>query len=152
MHDAALNDARHDGPDERDGEGVVDVELERCRGIVVPMVRQDVEERADQVEILPCDVRDLEDGADALRDELSGCIDAALAVGDEDRDLACAGRLEDPRYLRDSLLEDVRWADVDLSDDDHHGNVERERDTEMLFAHADEPVVRGDHQQAVVRA
>ncbi|KFY19021.1 hypothetical protein V491_04625 [Pseudogymnoascus sp. VKM F-3775] len=116
------------------------------------MVRQDVEERADQVEVLASDIRDLEDGANAPRYELGGSVDAAFAVGDEDGDLVRTGRLENPPQLRDCLLEDVRWAYVDLGDDDHHWHVEREGDTEVLFAHANEPVVRSDHQQAVVRA
>lgn len=44
-----FHDSRHDGADEGDGEGVVDVEFEGRFGIVVAVMRQDVEEGPDQV-------------------------------------------------------------------------------------------------------
>ena len=70
MDDAAFHDARDDGADEGDGEGVVDVEFEGSAGVVVAVVREDVEEVADEVEVFAGYVGDLEDGADAAGDEL----------------------------------------------------------------------------------
>lgn len=150
VDDAGFDDAGDDGADVGDGEGVVDVELERGVGVVVAVVRQDVEELADEVETLARDVGHLEDGADALADELGGRVDAVFAALDEDGDFAGAGGLEDLLQLGEGLLEDVGRADVDFGDDDHDGHVEREGDAEVFFGHADEAVVGRDHEQAVV--
>lgn len=82
VDEAGFDDAGDDGADEGDGEGVVDVEFEgrRGRGVVVAVVREDVEEFADEGEVVACYVGDGEDGADAGGDELglqggevSGC-------------------------------------------------------------------------------
>ena len=67
------------------------MELEGSVGIVVAVVGKDVEEGSDEVEGFACDVGDLEDGTDALRDELCGGLDGICAVLDEDRDFACTG-------------------------------------------------------------
>lgn len=70
----AFHDARDDGADKGDGEGVVDVEFEGCLGVVVAVMRQDVEEGPHQVEAFAGDVGYLEDGAYSLADELGlGC-------------------------------------------------------------------------------
>ena len=50
MDDAAFDDATNDRPDEGDGECVIDVEFEGCIGIVVPVVRKDVEKSTNEVE------------------------------------------------------------------------------------------------------
>lgn len=50
VDDSAFDDSRHDGPDERDGEGVVDMELERGFCIIVSVMREDVQERTDEIE------------------------------------------------------------------------------------------------------
>ena len=100
------------------------MKLERRVRVVVSVVRQDVQEGAHQVEALARDVGHLEDGADALGDELRGRVDRVLAVLDEDGDLARAGGLEDAGELGDGLLEDLRGEDVDFGDDDHDGDVE----------------------------
>jgi len=88
VDDAALDDARHDCPHERHRESVIDMELERGVGIVMAMVRKDIEERPHEIQVLAGDVGDLEDGADSLADELSRGVDALLSVLDEDGDLA----------------------------------------------------------------
>ena len=117
---------------------------------VVAVVGENVEEGADEVEVVAGDVRDLEDGADAPRDELRCCIDALLAVGDEDGDFPRAGGFEDFGELGDGLLEDLGRTDVDFGDDDHDGDVEREGDTQMFFGHADQPIIGSYHQQAII--
>lgn len=82
----ALYNAGDDGPDERHGEGVIDVEFEGGFVVVVAVVRQDVEEGSDEVEAFAGDVGDLEDGAYALAHELGGGLDCLVAVFDEDWD------------------------------------------------------------------
>ena len=91
VDDAAFHDARDDGPDEGDGKGVVYVEFEGCVGVVISVVRQYVEERPDQVEGFARHVRDLEDGADALADELGGRFDGVFSGLDENGYLARTG-------------------------------------------------------------
>ena len=56
VDDAALHDAGDNGANEGHGEGVIDVELEGGVGVVVAVVRKDVEEFADEVEGLAGDV------------------------------------------------------------------------------------------------
>lgn len=110
------------------------------------MVRQDVEERAHQVEVLTSYIRDLEDGADALADELACRVDALLVVGNVGWQLARAGAAHDLVDLGDGLLQDVGWADIDLRDDDHDWHVEGEGDAEMLLTHTHKAVVGCDHK------
>jgi len=82
----ALYDARDDGPDERYGEGVVDVEFKGGFVVVVAVMGQDVEEGSDEVEAFAGDVGDLEYGAYPLAHELGGSLDGFVAVLDEDGD------------------------------------------------------------------
>ena len=49
MRLTALNDTRDYGADERNGEGVVDVELKRSLSVVVAVMRQDVEKCPHQI-------------------------------------------------------------------------------------------------------
>jgi hypothetical protein len=146
MYDARLHYARDDGSDKRYGEGVVDMELERCRAVVVAVVGQNVEEGAHKVEIVSSDIGDLEDGAYSPRHKLGGCVDALLLVLDEDWYLASAGGLQDFGELRDGLLQNLRRANVDFSDADHDRDIERKSNSKVLFAHADQSVVRGHHE------
>ena len=96
MNDAGFDDAGDDCTDEGDGEGVVNVIFEGGVGVVVAVVGEDVEERADEVEGFAGDVGDLEDGANTLGDKLRGGLDGVSAVFDEDRDFARARGFEDP--------------------------------------------------------
>lgn len=61
-----------------------------------------------------------------------GCVDAFLTVLDEYRNLARSWRLEDLGELSDSLLQNLRWANVDFSDYDHDWDVQSQSNTEML--------------------
>ena len=97
-------------------------------------------------------------------------IDALFAVLDEDRNLPGPRALEDSNQLLDGLLEDMRWADVDLGDDNHDRDIKRQGNPKVLSetsisgrdhvaghglslpAHAYQAVVRRDHQQTVVWA
>lgn len=132
VDDTGLDHARHDRAYERNRKGIVDVELERCRTIVVAMVREDVEEHADQIKVVSCNVGDLEDGADPARYKLSSSIYALLSVLDEDGDFSRAWRLEDFSQLSDGLLENLRWTNVDFGNDHHNGDVECESDAKMF--------------------
>ncbi len=152
MDHTGSDDARYDGADEGNAEGVIDMELKWGLGVVMAVVRQDVQEGSDMVESFACDVADLEDGADTLTDELRGCRDGLLVRGDEDGDFAGARGFEDAGKLGDRLLEDLRWANVDFSDDYHHRDIEGEGDAQMFFGHTDETIVGCDHEQAVVGA
>lgn len=100
---------------------------------------------------MSCDVGDLEDGTYAPRDELRGSVDALLPILDEDGDFVCARRFQNFSHLSDGLLKNIWRADIDFGDDDHYGHIKRQGNSQMFFAHADEAVVGGDHQQAVVR-
>ena len=108
------------------------MEFEGGVGIVVAMVGEDVEEGSDEVEGFACDVGDLKDGADSLGDELCRSLDGVGAVFDKNGDFAGAGGFENAGQLGDGLLQDVRWANVDFGDDDHHWHVKCERDAEVL--------------------
>ena len=55
---------------------------------------------------------------------------------DDEGPLAHAGALQDRRQLLQALPQDMVRADVDLGDDEEDGDLERERDAEVLFAHA----------------
>lgn len=74
----------------------------------------------------------MEDGADALADELSGGFDGVFSVLDEDRNFAGAGRFENAGKLSDGLLEDLGWANVDFGDYYHYWNVQGEGNTQMF--------------------
>jgi len=80
------------------------VELERCFSIVVTVMRKDIEECSDEVEIFASDVRDLENWAYSLADELSSSLDRFFAVLDEDWDFASARRFQYSGKLSDCLL------------------------------------------------
>ena len=71
VDDARLDDTGDDGTNERDREGIVDVELEGRVGVVVAVMGENVEEFADEVKAFAGDVRDLKDGTYPLADELS---------------------------------------------------------------------------------
>ena len=118
MHNARFHDATNDGSDEGYREGVINVELERSVHVVLSVMRQDIHELADEIKRLACHVRDLEDGTYPLADELCCCVDAFLAVLDEDGDFAGSWRFEDFGELCDGLLQDLGRTDVDFSDDD----------------------------------
>lgn len=169
VDDARFDDARYDGANEGDREGVVDVEFEGGVGVVIAVVRKDVEECADKVQGLASDVGDLEDGADALRDELGGGLDSVGAIFDEDGYFPCTRRLEYASQLGDGLLQNLRRAYVNLCNDYHHRNIQGEGDSEMLsrvlsasvlsqvlsipiLAHSNQTIIGSDHKQAVIRA
>lgn len=110
------------------------------------MMRQDIQEFSNKVKGLASDVGDLKYGADALRDELCGGIDALLAILDEYWDFPRSRGFEDPGYLLDGLFQDLGRADVNLGDDDHYRNVQRQCDTQVFFAHANETVIGCHHE------
>lgn len=108
------------------------MEFEWSLGVIIPVVRQDVEESTDKVQTFTGDVRNLEDRADTLRDELASGLDGFLPAFNENRDLAGARRFEDARELGDSLLQNLGRANVNLGDDYHDWDIECKRDAEML--------------------
>ena len=110
------------------------MELERGLGVVVSVMRQNVEESTDKVQTFASDVRNLKDRADTLRDELTSSLDGFLPVLDKDRDLSGTRRFEDAGELGDSLLQDLGRADVNFGDDYHDWDVECERDPKMFSA------------------
>lgn len=138
------------GANKRYGKRIVDMELERRRAVVVPVVGQYVEEGADQVKIVSGDIRYLEDGAYSTRHELSRSVDALLLIADEDGYFPRARRFENFGELRYGLFQNLRRTDVDFGYADHDWHVQRESNAEVLFAHADKTVIRRNHQQTVV--
>jgi len=91
VDDARVDNARYDGTDEGDGEGVIDMKFEGSVGVIVAVVGKNVKEGSDEVEGFACDVGDLEDRTDALRDELRGRLNSVGAVFDENGNLARSG-------------------------------------------------------------
>lgn len=80
-----LHHTRDYGPDERHGEGVIDVEFKRCLGVVVTMMWKNVEKRPYQVQAFPSNVGNLEDRAYPLAHKLCCGVDCVFVVLDEDR-------------------------------------------------------------------
>lgn len=150
MGNARAHDTRDYSSYVRDGEAVVNMELEGRVGVVAAVVGEDVEERANQVEVFAGDVRDGEDGADALGDELRGGVNALLAVADEGRYLPRVWALHDLLDLRYGLLQDVGRANVDFGDDDHDRDVQSQSNAQMLFAHTNETIVGCHHEKTVI--
>ena len=70
MNYPRLDDAADHRTNERNRKGIIHMELERSIGVVTTMMWQDIEECPHEIQVLTCDVGDLEDGADALGDEL----------------------------------------------------------------------------------
>lgn len=87
-----LHHTRDYGPDERHGEGVIDVEFKRCLGVVVAMMGKNVKKRPHQVQAFPSDVGNLENRTYSLAHELCRSVDCVFIVLDEDRDLFCTRR------------------------------------------------------------
>jgi hypothetical protein len=77
---------------------------------------------------------------------LSSGIDAVLSVLDKSWHLARSGTLENLFDLRNSLLKNVRRADINLGDNDHDWHVKRQSKTEMLLAHSNKTVIGRNHE------
>lgn len=135
MDDSGFDHAGDNSTYERDRKGVIDVKLERSIGVIIAMVRKNVEEGTNEVKGFAGDVGDLKDRADSLRDKLCGGLDSISTVFNEDGNLPCAGRFEDACQLGNGLLQDLRWANVNLGDDHHHRNVQGEGDAKVLSDH-----------------
>ena len=139
MNLATLDHTGHYSAYERHGEGVIYVKLQWSIAVVVSVVWQDIQKRADQIEVRSGDIGDLENGTYSSRDELSlfsvsalhtsqhqkthSSVDAFLPVLDEDWDFASTRRFEDFGQLGNRLLENLRRANVDFGDDNHHRHI-----------------------------
>lgn len=73
-------------------------------GIIITMVREDVEEGSDQVQALASDIGDLKYRADTLAYKLGSCLNGLLAVLYEYWDFPGSWRLEYSSKLRNGLL------------------------------------------------
>lgn len=102
------------------------MELERGVRVVASMVRQDIEECAHKIKVLPRNVGDEEDGTYPLAHELGCCVDAVLAILDEGRHLSSTGALEDFLDLRYRLLQDIGGRHVNFRDTNHDRYIEGE--------------------------
>ena len=108
------------------------MEFELGLRVIMAMVRQDVQEGADEVERFACNIGDLEDRAYSLGDELSCSLDGLSTVLDKDGDFASTGRLQDTGELRDGLFQDLWRANVDFGDDNHDRNIQSQCNAEVL--------------------
>ena len=95
MDDSGFYDAGDDCADKGDGEGVIDVEFKGSGGIVVAVMGEHVEKHSHQIKGLAGNIADLENGADALGDELRGGDDGFVAVIDKHWDFARPRGLQD---------------------------------------------------------
>ena len=146
VNNARFNNARNHGASERDREDVINMELEGSLGIVAAVVREDVQERPYQVQILSCDIGHLENRTYPLADKLSRCVDTLLTVFDERGNFSCSRTFHDFRDLRYRLLKNMGRTNVDFGDDHHYGNIERQRNAQVLFTHTNEAVVGCNHK------
>ena len=106
--------------------------LKGCLSVVIAMVRQYVQKRSDQVQILACDIRYLEDRAYSLTNELSSGLDGFFMILDENWDFSCTWRFEYSGELRYCLLQNLRWANIDFGYDNHHRHIECQSNTQVL--------------------
>lgn len=95
------------------------MKLERALGIIIAMMRENVEESPHQVQAFAGDIGYLENRTDALAHKLSGRFNSLLTVFDEDWDFSGSGRLQYSSKLSDSLFEDLRRANVDFGYHNH---------------------------------
>lgn len=95
------------------------MKLERALGIIIAMLRANVQESPYQVQAFAGDIRYLENRTDTLAHKLSSCFNSLLTIFDEDRDFSGSGRLQYSSKLSNSLLEDVRRANVDFGYHNH---------------------------------
>ena len=109
-----------------DRECVIHMKFERGFGVIISMVRKNIEESPNEVKAFASDIRHLEDGTDSLADKLSCSLNGIFAIFDKNRNLTSTWRFQDSSDLRDGLLEDLWGADVDFSDDDHYRHIECE--------------------------
>lgn len=128
------------------------MELEWRISIVPSVVRKNIQESSHEVQVLSCDVGNLKYWAYSVTDELSGRVDALLPILDKGWHLAGSRASHNLGDLCNCLLQDVGRANVNLGHDNHDGHVERKGDSQMLFAHSDQSVVRSNHEQTVIRA
>lgn len=96
------------------------------------MVRECVKEHANQVNIVASDVGHLEDGTYAAGHKLGRSVYALLPVFNEDWYLVRTRRFENFRQLRNGLLENLGWTDIDFSDDNHDWHFHGKCNAEML--------------------
>lgn len=108
------------------------MEFKRSFGVIIPVVRKDIEERPHQVKALARNVRHLENGAYPLTDELGRCIDCLLPVLDENWYFPSPRGFEYSRQLGDSLLQDLGRANINFGDHHHHRHIEGKSNTQML--------------------
>ena len=128
----AFDDPGDHSPNERYRERVVDMELKWCLSIVITMMRQDVQEGPHQVKVLPSDVGDLKNRAYSLADKLGCGLNGLITVLDEDRNFLRSRGFQYACQLGDSLLQNLRWANIDFGYDDHDRHVQCKRDTQVL--------------------
>ena len=98
------------------------------------VMRQDIEERPHKIETLTSNIGYLEDWTYPLADELCRCVHRLHSVFNEDWYLSCPLRLENADKLRNSLLQNLRWANIDLGDDHHDGHIQRKCNAQMFSA------------------
>lgn len=116
----AFHHARNHRPHERYRKCIVDMKLERPLGIIIAMMRANIEESPYQVQIFAGDIRYLKNRADALAHKLSGGFNGLLTILDEDWDFSSSGRLQYSSELSNCLLENMRRANVDFGYHNHN--------------------------------
>ncbi len=90
VNHTGFDDAGDDSANKGNREGVVDMKFKWSIGVVIAMVGKDIEEGANEIQGFARDVGDLENGADALGDNLCGGLNSIGAVFDENGDFPCA--------------------------------------------------------------
>ena len=124
MNYARLDNARDDGTHEGNGEGVIDMEFEGPLRIIVVMLWENVEEGPNQIEGLACHVGHLEYRTYSLRYELAGGLNRLCTVLYENWNFAGTGRFQNPGQLSNGFLENLRRADINFGDYNHHRHIQ----------------------------
>ena len=145
------------------------MKLERSFGVIIPMVRQNIEESPHQVKALSSNVRHLKDRAYSLTDELGSGLNCLFLVFNEYWYFPSPGRFQDLCQLGDRLLQNLRRANVNFGYHHHDRHIQCKSNTQMLskisissargcgrdgkasLAHANQPVVRCNHQKTIIR-
>lgn len=96
------------------------------------MMGQEIQKRPYQIKAFSGHIRNLENRTYPLTDKLCRSIDSVFAGFYEDRNFSCPGRLEYSSQLGNRLLQNLRWADVDLGNDYHDRDIKCHSDSEML--------------------
>lgn len=96
-------------------------------------------------------IRDLEDRADPFADKVCSSVNDLFFTLYENWDFSGTGGFHNLGKLLDGLLENIRRANVDFSDDNKNRDIQSQSNAKMLTGHSDESIICGNHEHDIVR-